>query len=102
MASAPRLGRGGPGFESQHSDLMSWFLYILQSTKSKKYYIGSIDNLARRLYEHNTGKNKSTKNKGLWKIIYTEKFDTRLEVRRRELKIKSYKGGNAFKKLIGK
>jgi len=78
-----------------------WFIYILQSYKSSKYYIGSTNNLERRLREHNQGKNKSTKNKGPWKIIYREQCSSELFARNRELKIKSYKGGNAFHKLLG-
>ena len=35
-----------------------------------------------------------------WKIVYTETFKTKSEAYKRELQIKSYKGGNAFKKLI--
>lgn len=33
-------------------------------------------------------------------MIYREEYNTLLEVRRREQQIKSYKGGNAFRKLI--
>jgi putative endonuclease len=79
---------------------MKWYVYILQSLKSKHYYIGSTNDRERRLKEHNTGINKSTKNKGPWIIIYTEEFITRIKARRREIEIKSYKGGNAFKKII--
>lgn len=81
---------------------MSWYIYILQSFKSGHFYVGSTENLERRFYEHNSGKTVSIRNKGPWKLIYTEQYQTRLEARRRELKIKSYKGGNGFKKLIKK
>ncbi len=77
-----------------------WKIYILQSQKSGRYYIGSTNDISRRLKEHNSGKTKSTKNKGPWEIIYTENFSNRLEARRREKMIKSYKGGNAFKSLV--
>jgi len=79
---------------------MFWFTYILQSKTTGKYYIGSTNNKEKRVNEHNIGKNKSTRNKGPWETVYYEEFSSRMEARRRELKIKSYKGGNAFKNLI--
>ena len=36
----------------------------------------------------------------MWKVIYKEEFQTASEAKLREKIIKSYKGGNAFKKLI--
>ena len=77
-----------------------FFLYILKSQKNGKFYIGSTNDLVRRIAEHNRGQTKSTKRKGIWKIIYTEDYDTALGAKRRERLIKSYKGGNAFKKLL--
>ena len=79
---------------------MNWWVYIIKSEKSGKYYVGYTESLERRLHEHNKGKNKSTRNKGPWVIAYTEEYKTKVEARRRELIIKSYKGGNAFKKLV--
>jgi putative endonuclease len=38
-----------------------WFVYILKSTTSDFIYIGSTNNLERRLTEHNEGKSQSTK-----------------------------------------
>ncbi len=78
-----------------------YYVYILESEKSGRHYIGSTANLERRLAEHNEGKVKSTKRYRPWKIIYTEEFSTKTEALKRERKIKSYKGGIAFKNLIG-
>ena len=75
-------------------------VYILQN-ESKKYYIGCTNNLERRLLEHNSGESKSTKNRGLWTVLYKEHFEKSVDAYEREKKIKSYKGGRAFKKLIG-
>ena len=75
-------------------------VYILRNNQGGKHYIGSTNDLVRRISEHNRGHTRSTRQKGNWEIIYTEEYDNMLEARRRELQIKSYKGGNAFKKLI--
>ncbi len=75
-----------------------YFTYIIQSTKNNSWYYGSTDNLDGRLYEHNAGQNKSTKNKDPWKLIFKRPFETRLEALRFELKLKSLKNKN----FIGK
>jgi putative endonuclease len=74
--------------------------YILQNNVSYRFYIGSTNNLTRRISEHNRGQTKSTRQNGIWEIKYTKVFASSLEAKRWEIKIKSYKGGNAFKKLI--
>jgi len=40
-----------------------WYVYVLRSTKDKRLYIGSTNNIDRRLEEHNSGKVDSTKNR---------------------------------------
>ena len=77
-----------------------YYAYILKSKRVGKYYVGSCENLGERLKRHNTGRNKSTKSGVPWELIYSEIFSTRHEAHRREFQIKSFKGGDAFKKLI--
>ena len=77
-----------------------YFVYILKSLKDSSYYIGHSENLKKILEKHNKGRVRSTKSKRPWQLIYKEFFETRQEVYRRELQIKNYKGGEAFKKLI--
>ena len=77
-------------------------VYILESKIYKRYYIGHTEDIVVRLNRHNHGLIRSTKSFRPWKVIYTEDFATKQEAYRRELEIKSYKGGSAFKKLIKK
>jgi putative endonuclease len=70
--------------------------------KDGKHYIGYTNDIQRRLEEHNSGKNKSTRHRRPFKIIYKEQFFNLSEARQREREIKKYKGGNEFKKLINK
>jgi putative endonuclease len=77
-----------------------FFTYILQSKKTNKFYVGSCFDLEKRLNEHNSGKTKSTRSGVPWFLFHSEKFNTRQEAYKRERQIKSYKGGNAFKKII--
>jgi len=75
-----------------------YFTYIIQSTKNNSWYYGSTDNLDRRVNEHNTGQNKSTKNKGPWKLIFKRPFETRLEAVRFEMKLKKLRNKKFIKK----
>lgn len=79
---------------------MMYTVYIIQSDKSGNYYIGFTSDLSDRLKHHNSGANKSTKNNRPWSLIYKEQFVDKKSAWLREKEIKSYKGGNAFKKLI--
>ena len=40
-----------------------WFVYILRSLKDKNHYIGSTNDIQRRLIEHNSGNVDSTKHR---------------------------------------
>ena len=75
-------------------------VYILQSEKTGRYYVGYTSDLEKRIHYHNSGKNISTKNDTPWKLIWHENFETKKDAWLREHQIKSYKGGEAFKKLI--
>ncbi len=77
-----------------------FFIYVLKSITHKRYYTGCIANIDNRLMLHNLGKVKSTKSYKPWKVIYTDPFNTKPEAYKREQQLKSYKSGEAFKKLI--
>ena len=77
-----------------------YYTYVLQSEKDSNYYIGCTGNLEKRLEFHNSGLVRSTKSRIPFKLVYFERYSSLSEARKRENKIKSYKGGNAFKKLL--
>jgi len=81
---------------------MSYFVYILQSLKDHKFYIGSSSDVYKRLQYHNDGKQRSTKYRTPFKLIYFEELNSKTEALKREKHIKSFKGGEAFNKLINK
>jgi putative endonuclease len=77
-----------------------YWAYIIKSEKTGKHYIGSTQDVLKRVERHNLGKNSATKNGIPWILIHEEVFSTRQEAYRREMKFKSYKGGESFKKLV--
>ena len=76
-----------------------WYVYVLQN-EAGKHYIGSCQDLQKRLRRHNQNSVRSTKNKGPFKIIFKEDCVTVTEARKRENQLKSYKGNDKFQRLI--
>lgn len=76
------------------------YVYILQSLKDSSLYIGHTNVLTRRLEEHNSGKNPSTKGKIPLKIIFYEAFLSEEDAVSRELYLKSGWGWRSIKKLL--
>jgi len=66
-----------------------YFVYVLKSNKNSRLYKGMTNDLKRRIYEHNLGKNKSTRPYRPWTLVYFESFETRVEARSREKYLKS-------------
>ena len=77
-----------------------YYVYIIKSKLNGRYYIGSSKNYNTRLNSHNSGRVRSTKAFRPWEIVYIEIFEHKSEALKREKQIKSYKSGDAFKKLI--
>jgi len=79
---------------------MFW-VYILRSQTTGKYYTGYTSNLKDRLSRHNRGLSKTTRRlKGPWEIVYTECFETKTEALKREIQIKRWKDRKLIEKLI--
>jgi putative endonuclease len=66
-----------------------FYIYILRSKLTQRYYVGSTEIVEKRLQEHNSGKSKSTRAGIPWELIHRESFATRSEARIQEQKIKS-------------
>jgi putative endonuclease len=79
---------------------LKFFVYILESELDGSFYIGQTSNLENRLKGHNDGRNRSTKAKRPWKIVYFEKVNTRSEAIKLEQKIKSWKKRELIKRYI--
>lgn len=74
-----------------------FYMYILKSLKDQSLYIGSTNDLKRRLLEHNTGRVKSTRSRFPFKLQYYEAFSSEEDARHREWSLK--KDGNALAQL---
>ena len=65
-----------------------YYLYILKSTIKSWHYIGTSNDVEKRLKEHNFGKTKSTKAYRPLKLVYREVFPDKVSARKRELFLK--------------
>jgi len=79
---------------------MKYFVYILYSQSIDKYYIGHTNNLDRRLYEHNIGKEKFTRKGIPWILKFSLAFDSNLLANREELRLKKCKNRNYIEQYI--
>ena len=78
-----------------------FYCYILRSEKTGRFYIGSAEDVAKRLLEHNSGRVTSTRGRGPWACVWKEGFPTRADAVKRERQIKSWKSAGAIRNLIG-
>jgi GIY-YIG catalytic domain len=54
-----------------------FYLYILQSKATGRFYIGQTQDVSERVAYHNANYSKSLKNRGPWRLVYTEQYKTR-------------------------
>ncbi len=66
-----------------------FFIYVLQSQKTHRYYVGQTEDIPARLLRHNSGMMKSTKHGVPWKLLVSLPCSTRSEAMQLEKKIKS-------------
>ena len=86
--------REGPWFQPMYK------VYILESQRNGRYYIGSTKNLESRLKQHNSGKVKLTRFIRPLNTMYAEEYDTLSEARSREAYLKKLKSSRALRELI--
>ena len=79
---------------------MAYYVYVLQNEKDDSFYVGSTQDLNQRVERHNTGRSRYTKNRGSWKLLYTEQYDTRAQAMQREQQIKKWKNKKYIEQLI--
>ena len=77
-----------------------YYVYILISLKDRKFYVGSTEDLIRRINEHKNGKVKSTKNRLPIKLVCYEAYNFKEEMLAREKFLKSSDGRKGLRKRL--
>jgi len=78
---------------------MKGIVYILRSNTGR-YYIGSTDNLDRRLLQHHRGHTQTTRNMNEFSLVFKEEFDSLSLARKVEQKLKKLKRKDYVEKII--
>ena len=69
-------------------------------TLAGRLYIGSTNDMERRLAEHQEGLSRWTRNRGPWELVHQEPFPTRSDAMRRERQLKSAQGRERLATLL--
>ncbi|MEW6508352.1 MAG: GIY-YIG nuclease family protein [Bacteroidota bacterium] len=80
---------------------MYCYVYVLQSNKDGKFYVGYTNNLKKRIVEHNLGKVKSTSIRRPFMLVYWEGCLSQKDALRREKYLKTAWGKRYIKNRIG-
>ena len=67
-----------------------YYVYLLRSSKTNKFYVGYSSNLRQRFYAHNQGMVTSTKSGVPWSIVYYEAYSSAKAAQVREKRLKQY------------
>lgn len=77
------------------------YVYILKSLKSGRFYIGSTENLIRRIREHRAGKtNFVSRYIGEFSVVFEQKYDDISMARKIEKWLKSQKDKDFLRRII--
>jgi len=76
-----------------------WYVYLLQN-KYGKWYTGATHAMQKRISEHNSGKTRTTKYGGPWKLIYCEICINKSDAFAREKYLKSGMGKRYLKNRL--
>ncbi|MFA6215463.1 MAG: GIY-YIG nuclease family protein [Patescibacteria group bacterium] len=77
-----------------------FYVYILQSLKNGRMYIGQTKDIKKRLLRHNNGFCLATRYYRPYQLIYSERYNSLREVIRRERYLKLLKSPKAVWKII--
>ena len=79
-----------------------WWVYILQSQTSNRFYTGCTADLDRRVREHQEGQSPSTRSRGPWELVYQKAFPDKTAALAYEREIKAWKSADLIRQLIEK
>ena len=79
--SEAAFGRGASEF--------MWYVYVLYSKTSDKFYTGVTSDLRRRIIEHRSGHTKTTDRMGEFELVYYEASKSKKDAAARERQLKT-------------
>ena len=95
ISTSRRVGRAAG------SIVVKYFVYILESESTGKWYYGSTSDVCKRVSDHNKNRSTYAKNKGPWTLIFVRKFDSKSDALKFELYLKKTRNKSFIKKEFG-
>lgn len=80
--------------------LKDFWIYVLKSERDGIYYVGSTQDVEKRLVRHNLGEYRFTKAHRPWKAIHQERVSSRPEAVIRERFLKSGVGRQELEEML--
>jgi len=78
-----------------------WYVYVIKSLKNERLYVGSTNDIKRRLKEHNDGVGgKYTKDNRPFKLVFYEAFLNKKDAMKDELFFKTGYGREVLKNKL--
>jgi len=78
----------------------AFWVYVLKSARTGRFYTGSCENFERRFHEHNTGQSPATRHGVPWELVYREKRSSKADAVQRERYFKTGAGRDELKRLV--
>ena len=79
---------------------MAYFVYVLMSQTHGTRYVGSTEDIKKRIKDHNAGRVRYTKGRRPWKLVYFEERKNQFDAKRRENFLKTGNGRSALNNLL--
>ena len=83
-----------------------WYVYVLQTQKSNRWYSGFTADLRKRFNQHTEGESRYTQKRGPYQLIYYEACLNEEDAKSRELYLKSGMGkrylNNRLKRFLSR
>ena len=76
------------------------YVYILKSLVNFRYYIGSTNNLERRINEHNRGQSKYTSLSKPFKLVFSQEYKNIQLAKKIEAKLKRFKSKQIIDRIV--
>ncbi len=77
-----------------------YYVYILESKRTGRYYIGSTNDVERRLKEHNAGQTASLLYQRPLKVVFHHGYDNMKTARGIERRLKKFKSRAIIEKIV--
>ena len=79
---------------------MKGFVYIIKDGLSNRFYIGSTNDVKRRMLQHSHGNTKTTNRTKEKAVVLIQEFDSLETARKIELRLKKFKRKDFIEKIV--